>query len=267
MEILGNVTKRADEPDASEGDCPSLAGASGSGTRKKKQLDNHNPLLDTVRVSGPPGWSEGDAMPVLPRELRLQELQRLAISEPLLCLLRGEHLHPYFDCFIFGPAEHLYLYGPEGDEELKQLLEEFPEEREPDCSPPGPPFVPLWDQWECTSVGVWVRDGRVEFIEYCWDDKCRGIARTEQGLLSYMFLTIIDKFAQPTERLHWERLTEAAAQVGFRYVELIRDALTTQQAKYQRPGCYWEDSRDAVSAEVDRLAQSACKDNMGKEVD
>jgi hypothetical protein len=196
-------------------------------------------------------------MPVVPRESRLEELRRLALSETLLRLVQGEQLHPYFGWFKFGPPEHLYLYGPEEDEEMKKLLEEFPEERAPDHSPPGPPFLPLWDQWECTSVGLWVRDGQVEFIEYFWDGPCRVIARTEQGLFSYLFQTIIDKLGQPAEKIDWPQLTAAADSVGFRYLDLIRSAETTERQRYYRPGSYYEDVRDAVSAEVDRLAQAS----------
>ena len=67
-------------------------------------------------------------MAVVPRESRIEEMRRLGLSLPLLRLAQGEQLHDCLKCFTFASGS-LFHYGPEPDEEMRRLLEEFPEER------------------------------------------------------------------------------------------------------------------------------------------
>lgn len=134
-------------------------------------------------------------MTVVPEDQRIAELRRLGVSEALVRLASGDRVHETFRNSCLGPPHHPYHLAP---------------------PPPGPPFVPLWDNQDGV-VGVWERSDGLEFIEYDIEaedpDEYTPLAHTEQGF----WVTQFDFFNQcdvpPTE------LREAADAVGFRYLD------------------------------------------------
>lgn len=132
-------------------------------------------------------------MPVVPEHLRVPELRRLQLSEPLIRLASGDCIHEMFRDACLGPPYRVY-HGAR--------------------TPDGPPLVPLWEY--CDSVfGVWERGDGIEFIDYDVEapNWPRSLAGTEQGF----WVTRFD--------FHYEcevplgELREAAAVVGFRFLD------------------------------------------------
>ena len=173
-------------------------------------------------------------MPVVPLESRVDEMKRLGFSEPLIKIAtgRGDEVHAVFGIFQPSGPEEFALYG------------------EDSIYPEGPPLLHLWEYWGCIQVAAWVKEGELEFIEYLSGEwKYRVIARTEQGLFSYMIFTLC-----VNERLGWEDCDGPVAALGFRYFGVLKAAWTTDKKKYARQK-YEEDKRDAIAAEIDKLAE------------
>lgn len=136
-------------------------------------------------------------MPVVAQEERSGALRPFGLSEALIRLSSGERLHALFELQCKGPP--FYCYHGAG------------------C-PDGPPLVPLWD-W-CDSVtGVWVRDGRLEFIRFDIEAAAEYevLAKTEQGLWGRVFLDLYEA----RDDLSAEDFREAARVVGFRFLDQL----------------------------------------------
>src|SRR5262249_10690551 len=152
-------------------------------------------------------------MPVFPQEGRLDELRRLGISEPLVRLASGDLIHPVFDPRFIGPPDYVYRR---------------PEELAP--VPDGPPLVPLWS-FAGGVQGVWEVNDGLEFVDFSIEvpDRAKIVARTEQGFLAWMFMTLHeDLFDEEDE---FETLPDAAAVVGFRHYEEWLDAYETTEVR------------------------------------
>lgn len=132
-------------------------------------------------------------MAAVPENQRVAELQRLGVSDALVRLSRGEAIHEAFRHNCLGPP--YYVYHSAG-------------------TPEGPPLVALWDRQD-TVIGLWRRPDGLEFVEFSIevDDEFTSLARTEQGF----WATQIDLLYECEKPL--EELEEAAAAVGFRFLE------------------------------------------------
>jgi hypothetical protein len=138
-------------------------------------------------------------MPVVPETTRLNELRRLGLSEPVVRLAAGDHPHPAFRFACQGPWAAYHAAAV----------------------PDGPPLAPLW---QCSGgvTGVWVQDGRPEFIEVNIEtdsDEYEVLAHTEQGLLARLFFDLVEYEANDRGD---DDLPGAAAAVGFRYLDEVR---------------------------------------------
>jgi hypothetical protein len=174
-------------------------------------------------------------MPAFPQEGRLDELRRLGISEPVVRLAGGELIHSVFDpCFV-GPPDHVYR-GPEA---LAPV-------------PDGPPLVPLWS-FSGGVQGVWEVNGSLEFVDFSVEapDRAKVVARTEQGFLAWMFMTLHeDLFDEENE---FATLPDAAEVVGFRHYAEWLDAYEAEEV-----GSYegWDKFLAGFVERIDRLKTS-----------
>ena len=136
-------------------------------------------------------------MPVVPEGQRTDNLRRLALSEALIRQSCGDHVHPLFQFRCPGPP--FYSYHGAG-------------------SPGGPPLVPLWDCGDSVT-GVWVRDGRLEFIEFSIEghEEYTVLAHTEQGLWATVFVNLYED----RDQLAPEAFRDAAGAVGFRFLDRV----------------------------------------------
>jgi hypothetical protein len=138
-------------------------------------------------------------VPIFPQAGRLDELRRLGLSDPLVRLAGGELVHPAFDPRFVGPP--MYVYGR--DEDAVSV-------------PDGPSLVPLWSFADGVQ-GVWEVGDALQFIDYDIEapDEFEIIARTEQGFLAWMFITLHEHLWD--DRDDFEALAEAAEVVGYRH--------------------------------------------------
>ncbi|MET3182261.1 UNVERIFIED_ORG: hypothetical protein ABIC43_005436 [Variovorax guangxiensis] len=132
-------------------------------------------------------------MAVIGEHLRMPELQRLGLSAPLMQLAAGQCIHEAFRGSCLGPP--FYAYRGAG-------------------VPEGPTLVPLWDHGS-RVCGLRETAGGLEFIEFSIEDPAgfERVAGTEQGFWATRF-----DFLYECE-LPDETLREAAARVGFRFLE------------------------------------------------
>ena len=139
-------------------------------------------------------------MPVVAQEERLDALRRFGLSGALIRLSAGERLHALFELRCQGPPFYCY-HGA--------------------SCPEGPPLAPLWD-W-CDSVtGVWMRDGRLEFIRFSLEAvaEYEVLANTEQGLWAGIFVELYEA----RDDLSAEDFREAARAAGFRFLDRLIEA-------------------------------------------
>ncbi|MDB5307172.1 MAG: hypothetical protein JWO38_1374 [Gemmataceae bacterium] len=136
-------------------------------------------------------------MPVVEDVHRLDVLRRLGLSDPLVRQSSGEQLHPLFWFRCQGPP--WYSYHGAG------------------C-PEGPPLMPLWDKGD-TVTAAWVKDGRLEFIEFGieWSDEYVVLAHTEQGLWATVFVLLLED----EDSLELEDFREPAWVVRFRFLDRL----------------------------------------------
>lgn len=142
--------------------------------------------------------NRGQVMAVVPEDQRVATLRRLGISEPVIGLSCGENIHDLFSISCEGPPWYVYHSAE---------------------VPGGPPFVPLWEFAEGVT-GVWVRDGRLEFIEFDVEapEEFWVLARSEQGFLASLLLW----HYQNRDDLEWADFKQPAEAIGFRYLaELV----------------------------------------------
>jgi hypothetical protein len=176
-------------------------------------------------------------MPVFPQEGRLDELRRLGISEPVVRLAAGEVIQPVFDPRFVGPPGYVYGWG---DDEIVP-------------GPDGPMLVPLWDFADGVQ-GVWEVDGGLEFIDYSIEaeaDDYEVVARTEQGFLAWMFMTLhADLFDEEEE---FATLPDAAEVVGFCHYAEWLDAFETMHVSSDDE---WDKFQVDFVERIDRLKTS-----------
>ena len=136
-------------------------------------------------------------MPVVQEGQRLDMLRRLGLSEALVRQSTGERLHPLFEFRCQGPP--FYSYHGAG------------------C-PEGPALAPLWDCGDSVT-GVWIRGGRVDFIEFDIEAvaEYRVLAHTEQGLWATVFVNLYED----RDDLGSEAFRDAARAVGFRFLDRL----------------------------------------------
>jgi hypothetical protein len=138
-------------------------------------------------------------MAVVSEDQRVSTLRRLGISEPVIRLSCGEDVHELFSDCCKGPPRRIYYRHAE--------------------VPSGPPFVPLWDFADGVT-GLWVRDGKLEFIKYDIEaaDEFWVLAHSEQGFLAALLLW----HYQADDDLEWADFKEPAEAIGFLYLgELV----------------------------------------------
>jgi hypothetical protein len=139
-------------------------------------------------------------VPVVAEGNRLDTLRQLGLSDALVRLSAGERLHPLFEFRCQGPP--FYSYHDAG------------------C-PEGPPVAPLWDCGDSVT-GVWVRNGRLEFIEFGIEGhgEYTVLAHTEQGLWATVFADVYED----EDELGPEDLRDAARAAGFRFLDRLVDS-------------------------------------------
>ncbi len=139
-------------------------------------------------------------MPQVPEDMRLDALRAFGLSPTLLALASEQWPHPAFEF----PCGHPYRCYSVPDEY-------WPE-----------PFVPLWECTE-TVVGCRRETGGLVFLDWYLEslDPPERLARSEQGLLFWLFSYLAEWEEWDSEEAALGRLREAAAVVGFRYFEQL----------------------------------------------
>jgi len=133
----------------------------------------------------------------MPEGVRIDGLRRLGLSEALIRQSAGNCLHPLLEFRCAGPPYRSY-HGA-------------------GC-PEGPPLAPLWECGDSVT-GVWVREGRLEFIQFSIEDQkeYRVLARTEQGLWATVFVNLYED----RDDLAPQAFRDAAGAVGFRFLDRL----------------------------------------------
>src|SRR4029434_11246044 len=87
--------------------------------------------------------------------------------------------------------------------------------------PKGPVLAPLWDCGDSVT-GVWIRGGRLEFIEFGIEGVAEYtvLAHTEQGL----WATVLVNLYEDRDDLGPEAFRDAARAVGFRFLDRLAAA-------------------------------------------
>jgi len=138
-------------------------------------------------------------MPVVSRRQRLEALRRLGISQAVIELAAGRNRRAAFDYHCQPPY---MIYG---------------------CIvvPAGDPLVPLWEDRGGGVTAVRPGETGLEFVEFSVEtpENYRIVARTEQGLLAQLFVTVYEAAHDPPKVA---ALPQDAASVGFQYLaELV----------------------------------------------
>jgi hypothetical protein len=137
-------------------------------------------------------------MAVIPESQRVTALRQLGISEPIIRLSCGEHIHNLFSISCEGPPWYVYHNA-----EVAK----------------GPLFIPLWEFAESVT-GRWACDGRLVFIEFDVEapDNYWVMARSEQGFIASLLLWQY----QNRDDLEWADLIGPSEAIGFRHLtELV----------------------------------------------
>jgi hypothetical protein len=149
---------------------------------------------------------------------RIATLRQLGLSEPILRLSAGEDVHPGQECGRppeeFDAAPSFALHARR---KYYQCHRQLPAIEEPSLPADILWFIPMFT-WRGGMVGVWNREGRLEFVCYCIDcpeDGFDVLARTEQGPLAYVLVGVLN-----------EDLPAAAQAVGFQFLDLWLAALS-----------------------------------------
>jgi len=166
----------------------------------------------------------------VPKDQRIAALLRVGASEPLIRLASGECVHSTFRNSCLGPPYYVY-HGA--------------------VVPDGPPLIPLWDH-DDTVVGVWERADGPEFVEFNIeaDGEVWSLAGTEQGFWATRFDFLYESEVPD------EQLREAAAAVGFRFVDQL---VASREAAAGRLGTFelHEAWRREFVAGIDREVSDA----------
>ncbi|HTK75143.1 MAG TPA: hypothetical protein VL371_07770 [Gemmataceae bacterium] len=154
-------------------------------------------------------------MPVVEEAQRLDTLRRLGLSEALVRQSSGEPVHPLLAFRCQGPPFYSY-HGA--------------------ACPEGPPLAPLWD---CggSVTGVWVRGGRLEFIEFSIEahEEYTILAHTEQGLWAAVFVNLYED----RDDLGPDAFGDAARAVGFRYLDrLVTSYGSADVSTFEAPAAF-----------------------------
>ena len=139
-------------------------------------------------------------MPHVRQDQRLVALERLGLSPTLLALASERWPHPAFE-FRCGYPYRCYA---------------VPDEHWPE------PLVPLWECTE-TVVGCRPEGGGLVFLDWYLEspDPPQPIARTEQGLLFWLFSYLVEDEEWDGEAAALGRLRQMATAVGFRHFERL----------------------------------------------
>jgi hypothetical protein len=133
-------------------------------------------------------------MPIVSRRERLEVLRRLGISDAVIDLAAGKNRRAIFDYYCTPPY---MIY---------------------ECVvvPAGNPLVPLWEDRGGGATAVRPGETGLEFIEFSVEapEEYRIVARTEQGLLAHLFITLYEACDSPAKEA---ALPEDATSVGFQY--------------------------------------------------
>lgn len=169
-------------------------------------------------------------------DARIEFLRRLGLSEPTLRLAAGQDLHPGLcECGRL-PIE---VGRPPFRLHARRIYYFCHEQLPGSCEPVLPPqvtwFVPMWC-FRGGTTGVWENEGRFEFVDYsvdCPDDGFELISRTEQGLMAYILVGVLEEW-----------LEEVAEELGFRFLDIFRTG-------YLRGEQYSEDRLAKVISQID----------------
>lgn len=133
-------------------------------------------------------------MPVVSSRQRLGALRSLGISDAVIALAAGENRRATFDYHCTLPY---MVYGC------------------PD-TPAGDPLVPLWEDRGGGVTAVRRAETGLEFLQFSVEapGDYQIAARTEQGLLAHLFITLYEACDEPAKEA---ALSEDAASVGFAY--------------------------------------------------
>ena len=84
----------------------------------------------------------------------------------------------------------------------------------------------VYPLWTCNAdvFAVWVREGRIEFVELYHDDQePRLLARTEQGLLLQLFLSLLESEDWHDPAQSFARLQQLAEVTGFPHLRELNE--------------------------------------------
>src|SRR5438045_9725621 len=94
-------------------------------------------------------------------------------------------------------------------------------------APAGNPLVPMWEDRGGGVTAVRLGETGLEFVEFSIEapEEYRIVARTEQGLLAHLFITLYEAADEPGKEA---ALPEHAASVGFEhYADLVSASSAT----------------------------------------
>jgi hypothetical protein len=165
----------------------------------------------------------------------------LGLSEAILRLAAGEDLHPGLsECSPLPPqVDEPPVFTMHGRRKYYQCHRQLPALEEPLLPADTSWFIPLW-AFRGGITGIWEREGQLEFVDYSVElpeDGFEFIARTEQGLLAYILIGVVDEY-----------LPAAAKAVGFRFLNLYSAALASGELTV-------EEGLKKVIAHIDALTE------------
>jgi hypothetical protein len=167
-------------------------------------------------------------MPVVSRRQRLGALRILGISDAIIELAAGNNRRATFDYYCTSPY---MIYDCED-------------------APEGDPLVPLWEDRGGGATAVRPGETGLEFVQFSVEapEEHRIVARTEQGLLAHLFITLYEACDEPANEA---ALSEDAASVGFNYYsELVSAYDAAEHSTFEEHESF---VRDFV-ASIDRRA-------------
>jgi hypothetical protein len=173
-------------------------------------------------------------MPVVSRRQRLEALRSLGISATVVELAAGENRRAPFDYYC-RPPDKIY-----------------------ECAdtPEGEPLVPMWEDRGERATAVRPAATGLEFVQLSVEapEEYQIVAKTEQGLLAHLFITLYEACDEPAEET---ALSAAAASVGFRYYPELVNAYDAAEHRT------FEEHESFVRAFVDSIDRRALEDASG----
>jgi len=120
-------------------------------------------------------------------------------------------------------------------------------------APAGDPLVPMWEDRGGGVTAVRPAETGLEFLEFSVEapQEYRIVARTEQGLLAHLFITLYEACDEPDAEA---ALLEDAASVGFLYCSELVSAYDAAEHRT------FEEHQSFVGAFVDSVDRRALGD-------